>query len=341
MGKLDYRKSGVDIDAAEQLVGFLKSAIQKRDENVIGGIGDFAALYQLGSHILVASTDGVGTKLKIAFLTGRHDTVGIDLVAMSVNDILTKGARPIFFLDYFATGKLDTEVAKSVISGINAGCQEAGCSLIGGETAEMPDFYSPGEYDLAGFAVGTVEKEGIIDGSSVKNGDAILGFPSSGIHSNGYSLVRNLFFKQLRMSVDDYLPECGASLGDVLLTPTKIYVREILRLLGKFSKHIHGMAHITGGGFTNISRINPKFEYRIENLPAPHPIFSTMQERGGISNREMFRTFNMGIGFVLITDLPESIIEESSLKPMIIGHCESGDAVQIVPHKITFSNVSS
>ena len=338
MSPLDYKASGVDIDAADKLVNHIKSTVRRRDKNIIGGIGDFAAMYRLNDTVLVSGTDGVGTKLKIAFMTGKHDTVGIDLVAMNVNDILTKGARPLFFLDYFATGKLEPGIAENVIKGIDDGCEQAGCSLVGGETAEMPDFYASGEYDLAGFAVGAVKENGIIDGRNVKPGDAILGFPSSGIHSNGYSLVRRLFFKDLNMKIDDYIEPCGAPLGEVLLTPTQIYVREILRLIEKFPGHVHGMSHITGGGFTNINRISGKVKYVIETLPQGPPIFSYMKVRGAIPYPEMFRTFNMGVGFVMITDIPDKIIAESALKPVQIGVCAEGTGVEIISHGIFYPN---
>lgn len=338
MAPLDYKKAGVDINAGEHLIERLKSTIRKDDPNIIGGIGDFAALYKIENTILVAATDGVGTKLKIAFLTGKHDTVGIDLVAMNVNDVLTKGAKPLFFLDYFATGKLDTGIAEAVIRGIDAGCKEAGCCLIGGETAEMPDFYAAGEYDLAGFVVGAINPDQIINGTTVNQGDAIVGFPSSGIHSNGYSLVRKLFFQQLGMNVNDYVPECRSSLGEALLTPTRIYVKEILRILERYPGHIHGMAHITGGGFTNISRINETVGYYIERLPEPPPIFGIIQQRAGISNPDMYKTFNMGIGYIVVTDIPEQIIHDSSLSPIIIGYIDNKQRVEIEPVKVVFHN---
>ncbi|MCK4966899.1 phosphoribosylformylglycinamidine cyclo-ligase, partial [bacterium] len=207
MSKMDYKKAGVDIEQADRLTEKIKTIVRKKDKNVIGGIGDFGAMYKLGDSILVSGTDGVGTKLKIAFLMDKHDTVGIDLVAMNVNDILTKGAHPLFFMDYIATGKLQPRVIEQVIAGIVNGCDDAECSLIGGETAEMPDFYTEGEYDLAGFVVGEVKEDSVIDGSNVNTGDTIIGLSSSGLHSNGFSLIRKLFFQELKMTVDTYVPE--------------------------------------------------------------------------------------------------------------------------------------
>lgn len=282
-----YRKSGVDIDKANKLVEKIKK--------IAPAIGGFSGLFPVNTKkyknpVLVASTDGVGTKLKIAQLVNNHRGVGIDLVAMCVNDVLTVGAEPVFFLDYFACGKLDLRIAQEVIKSIHRGCRQAGCILLGGETAEMPGFYKKGEYDLAGFAVGIVEKEKIIDGKKIKPGDCIFGLPSSGLHSNGFSLVRMVFSeRELR------------KLSEELLKPTKIYTKEILFGAGRYAK---GIAHITGGGFyDNIPRILPENCQAVifkDSWQVPE-IFSKIQRKGKISESEMFRVFNMGIGIVLIS----------------------------------------
>jgi phosphoribosylformylglycinamidine cyclo-ligase len=303
---MNYKDAGVNIDEGNKLVEMIKPiAKQTLNEYVLEGIGGFAGLIEIKNYknpVLISSTDGVGTKLKIAFMMDKHDTVGIDLVAMCVNDIIVTGAKPLFFLDYFATGKLKSETAVEVIKGIAEGCKIAGCALIGGETAELPGFYKEGEYDLAGFCVGIVEKEELIDTKSIKEGDAIIGLASSGIHSNGYSLVRKVFFEKNNFSVKDFIPELGMNLGDALLTPTKIYVKSIEALKGL---KIKGMAHITGGGFIdNIPRIlrksiAAKINKGSWEIPA---IFNLIQRLGDIEEREMYRTFNMGIGMIVIVD---------------------------------------
>ena len=250
--------------------------------------------------MLVSGTDGVGTKLKIAFMTDKHDTVGIDLVAMCVNDILTSGAEPLFFLDYFATGKLKPEKAAEVIKGIAEGCKQAGCSLIGGETAEMPGFYPEGEYDLAGFAVGVVDKDKIINGSDIKEGDVLIGLVSSGLHSNGYSLVRKLFFDIKKMDASAYIPELGTSIGEELLKPTKIYVKAFNSIKDKIK--VKGMAHITGGGISgNLPRIFPEGVSAVinERSWSPPPIFHIIKEMGSVPLDDMRMTFNMGIGYII------------------------------------------
>jgi len=307
-----YKKSGVDITRADEFIEKIKPLAKSTyRKDVLAGLGGFAALVQANfkkykNPILVSGTDGVGTKLKIAFMANRHKTVGIDLVAMSVNDVLTTGAEPLFFLDYFATAKLDMNVAKDVIEGIAEGCRISHCSLIGGETAEMPGFYHPKEYDLAGFAVGIVEKNKIVDGSKIKPGHVLIGLASSGLHSNGYSLVRKIMFEDLKLSPNDHIKEIG-TVADVLLTPTVIYVPLVLKLLKQFS--IHGMVHITGGGFTeNIPRVLPKgVSARIQkgswSIP---PIFDFLKTKGNISQEEMFKTFNCGIGYILIVPEKES-----------------------------------
>ncbi|HBQ20401.1 MAG: phosphoribosylformylglycinamidine cyclo-ligase [Deltaproteobacteria bacterium GWA2_38_16] len=307
-----YKKSGVDITRADEFIEKIKPLAKSTyRKDVLAGLGGFAALVQANfkkykNPILVSGTDGVGTKLKIAFMANRHKTVGIDLVAMSVNDVLTTGAEPLFFLDYFATAKLDMNVAKDVIEGIAEGCRISHCSLIGGETAEMPGFYHPKEYDLAGFAVGIVEKNKIVDGSKIKPGHVLIGLASSGLHSNGYSLVRKIMFEDLKLSPNDHIKEIG-TVADVLLTPTVIYVPLVLKLLKQFS--IHGMVHITGGGFTeNIPRVLPKgVSARIQkgSWPIP-PIFDFLKTKGNISQEEMFKTFNCGIGYILIVPEKES-----------------------------------
>jgi phosphoribosylformylglycinamidine cyclo-ligase len=278
-------------------------------------VGGFGSLYSLANldykqPVLVSSTDGIGTKLKVASLANKHDTVGIDLVAMSVNDILVQGARPLFFLDYLSIGRVDLDLVSEIISGIAEGCLQAKCSLIGGETAEMPDFYEDGEYDLAGFAVGIVEKDGIIDGSDIRVGDQIIGLASNGLHSNGYSLVRRIIFNDLGLSPDDVIPECGCTVAEELLRPTRIYAETVQVILRDFT--VTGMAHITGGGlYDNLPRILPnacqaKLHKGSWQIP---PIFTFLQQQGNISAHEMSRVFNNGIGFVLV--VPESSLGDT------------------------------
>jgi phosphoribosylformylglycinamidine cyclo-ligase len=301
---LTYASAGVDIAAGDALVERIKPAVERtRRSGKLGGLGGFGGLFEIppGRYrepVLVAGTDGVGTKLKLAFALGRHDTVGQDLVAMCANDVLVQGAEPLFFLAYFATGKLDVDVAQRVIEGIAHGCELAGCGLIGGETAEMPGMYAAGEYDLAGFCVGVVEKARIIDGSRVNAGDAIIGLPSSGAHSNGYSLIRHLLARR-SIPLDRELE--GRTLGDWLLAPTRIYVKPVLELLGRVD--VHGIAHITGGGLTeNVPRVLPPgtaAELRASAWKRPR-IFDWLQEEGAIADEEMHRTFNCGIGLCLI-----------------------------------------
>ena len=302
-----YAEAGVDIDAGNRFVELIKPLVSKTFKpGVITDIGSFAGLFSLNvqhirNPVLVASTDGVGTKLKIAFMLDKHDTVGIDLVAMSVNDIMVQGATPLFMLDYIAMGKLDTEKAVQIVKGIVAGCEEAECSLIGGETAEMPEFYSEGEYDLAGFVVGLADNDQLMDGSEIAVGHQLIGIASSGLHSNGYSLVRKIFFDQLRMSVHDHIEEFGRTLGEELLEPTRIYNRAIKNTRRDF--RIFGIAHITGGGLTdNLPRILPKQCKVVVNRsrwPLPS-IFRYLQKAGELSSEEMMRTFNNGLGLVLV-----------------------------------------
>jgi phosphoribosylformylglycinamidine cyclo-ligase len=300
---LSYRDAGVDIDAGDALVEAIKPfAKRTMREGVMGGIGGFGALFEIGKKykepVLVSGTDGVGTKLKLAFHLNKHDTVGIDLVAMSVNDILVQGAEPLFFLDYFACGKLDVAAATDVIKGIAQGCEQAGCALIGGETAEMPSMYPDGEYDLAGFAVGAVEKSKIIDGSKIVPGDVVLGLASSGAHSNGYSLVRKIIeVAKPDLNADFH----GRKLADVLLAPTRIYVKPLLALMEKLE--VKGMAHITGGGLVeNVPRVlGDKLTAVLhrDSWTMP-PLFQWLQQHGNVADAEMHRVFNCGIGMVVI-----------------------------------------
>ena len=300
---LSYRDAGVDIDAGDELVERIKPLAKKTmRDGVLAGIGGFGALFEVPKRyrepVLVSGTDGVGTKLKLAFHLDKHDTVGIDLVAMSVNDILVQGAEPLFFLDYFACGKLHVDTATAVIAGIARGCELAGCALIGGETAEMPGMYPAGEYDLAGFAVGAVEKSAIINGSGIAPGDVVLGLASSGAHSNGYSLVRKIVD---RVAPDFNADFHGRALRDVLLEPTRIYVKSLLSLIN--SLPVKGMAHITGGGLTeNVPRVlGDELTALLQRdaWPMP-PLFSWLQRHGGVADAEMHRVFNCGIGMVVI-----------------------------------------
>lgn len=306
-----YKAAGVDIDAANSFVGRIKQMVSSTfTKGVVTDIGGFGGLFKLDVNdmrqpVLVAGADGVGTKLKLAFEFDRHDTIGIDLVAMSVNDVLVQGAKPLFFLDYFATGKLETGVAEQVVAGVVEGCKQSKCALLGGETAEMPGFYADGEYDLSGFCVGMVDNERIIDGSSVGNGDVIVGLGASGLHSNGYSLVRKLY-AQSGLKGDDPFPGTDKTVAEVLLEPTRIYVQPILNLLRDLN--IKGMVHVTGGGFyDNIPRILPdKLAATIrfgswEMLP----VFTWLKSQGGLSWPEMLQIFNCSLGYVLIAD-PET-----------------------------------
>jgi len=328
---LTYKDVGVNIYITNRLVDRIKSIAKTsfRSE-VLTDIGGFSGLFLLNtekykSPILTASTDGVGTKLKIAFMTNIHDTIGIDLVAMCVNDILTQGAEPLFLLDYISTSKVEPKTVEAIISGISRGCQEAGCALIGGEIAEMPSFYKEGEYDLAGFVVGVVDQDKIIDGSKIKIGDKVIGIASSGLHSNGYSLVRKIVFEQLNLDPNKKIEEVGRKLGEELLEPTKIYVKPVLNIASEF--HLHGISHITGGGLVeNIPRILPngckaviyKGSWKIL------PIFTFIQNKGNISEKEMLRTFNNGIGMTLIISDEEaedlvSRLQKMHLQAYIIG----------------------
>ena len=338
-----YRASGVDIDKANQFVAAIKPIVATTfKRGVLTDIGGFGGLFALGADqyndpVLVSSTDGVGTKLKIAVMCNRHDTIGIDLVAMCVNDIAVYGARPLFFLDYLGVGALELEKATEIIRGIAKGCEIAKCSLIGGETAEMPGMYSIGDYDLAGFVVGISERDKIIDGSEIKVGDKIIGLASNGIHSNGYSLVRKIFFDELHLSVHDHIPELGCTLGEELLRPTRIYSETILNLARHFK--ISGLVHITGGGFTdNIPRILPRgCDAEIEKGSWPVPrIFTLLQEKGNITEEEMSRTYNNGIGMMVVVDakITKDVMEHLvalNESPYLIGEITVRNKKNIAP----------
>lgn len=315
---LSYRDAGVDIDAGDSLVEKIKPfAKRTMRPEVLGDLGGFGALVEISKKyrqpVLVSGTDGVGTKLKLAFEWDQHDTVGIDLVAMSVNDILVQGAEPLFFLDYFACGKLDVERAAAVIKGIASGCEQSGCALIGGETAEMPGMYPDGEYDLAGFAVGVVEKEQVINGRSIAAGDIVLGLASNGIHSNGYSLVRKII-ERARPELDAPFAD-GQTLRQAIIAPTRLYVKPILAALKQFT--IKGMAHITGGGISeNVPRILPDNTVAaIDDQSWPLPkLFQWLQQAGQVDSQEMYRTFNCGIGMVLVVNAADAAAVQQFLQ---------------------------
>jgi len=306
---ISYKDAGVDVTSGYKAVELMKQHVKKTlNANVLGELGSFGGFYSIkddiGSHpVLVSGTDGVGTKLKYAFISGTHDKIGIDCVAMCVNDVVCQGAKPLFFLDYFAVGKLDPKVAGQVVKGVADGCKQAGCALIGGETAEMPGFYKEGEYDLAGFCVGIVDKSKIINGANIKAGDVLIGLASNGIHSNGFSLVRKLLGEDLDELKSNKIPDSGKTYLDEVLSPTRIYVKTILALKDKFN--LKGVAHVTGGGFIeNIPRIFPKgigaeIDVNAYDLP---PIFKLLKEKSGLDNKGLYNTFNMGIGMVLAVD---------------------------------------
>jgi phosphoribosylformylglycinamidine cyclo-ligase len=330
-----YRDAGVDIDEGDRLVDLIKPLARPtlRPE-VLAGIGGYGGLFALDTKkyrnpVLVSGTDGVGTKLKLAFLTGRHDTVGIDLVAMSVNDVAVTGAEPLFFLDYFATGRLRAEEAAQVVKGIAEGCRQAGCALIGGETAELPGFYAEGEYDLAGFAVGVVERDRILDGRSVAPGDALVGVASTGLHSNGYSLARKVLLERHDLS-DRPAELSGRTLGDALLEPTRIYARDILALLDEVP--LKAAAHITGGGLPgNVPRNLPDGTHAVLrggtwDVPA---IFGLIEREGAVTRDEMYRTFNMGLGLVLVlpaasAEAARAVLARRGLASWVVGAVEGG-----------------
>ncbi|MDR1687914.1 MAG: phosphoribosylformylglycinamidine cyclo-ligase [Clostridiales bacterium] len=339
--KMDYKSAGVDVEAGYKSVSLMKKHVEKTlTQNVLSGIGGFGGLFSISEAkdmaepVLVSGTDGVGTKLKIAFLTDKHNTVGIDCVAMCVNDIICCGAKPLFFLDYIACGKNHPEKIEAIVAGIAEGCMLAGAALIGGETAEMPGFYDENEYDIAGFAVGIVDKAKIIDGSKIKEGDSIIGIASSGIHSNGFSLVRKIL-RPAKGSIGEVLDSLGITLGEALLTPTKIYVKSVLDLIGKVQ--VNGIANITGGGFyENIPRMFPKGKTaKIKRGTWDElPIFDLIRKNGNVSPEDMFGTFNMGIGMAIAVPKENenealSILSENGEKAYVIGQAVKGDELEI------------
>ena len=327
-----YEEAGVSVERGYEAVRRMKAYAEATfDGNVLQSLGSFGGMYALGEQVLVSGTDGVGTKLKAAFALEKHDTVGIDCVAMCANDVVCHGARPLFFLDYIATGRLVPEVAADIVKGVAAGCLQAGCALIGGETAEMPGFYPVGEYDLAGFCVGLVDKKKLIDNSCVRAGDVILALASSGVHSNGFSLVRKLIPME-QTSLTQYHAELGKTLGDELLTPTNIYVKPLLSLIEQVD--VHSIAHITGGGFyENIPRSIPKgLSAKIEkNAVRVLPVFRLLQRLGELEETHMFNTFNMGVGMTITLPAREAdkaiaLLEQASVSTYPIGEVTTGDA---------------
>lgn len=340
--KLTYKDAGVDTKEGERAVSLMKAHVKGTfNKNVLTGLGSFGSLFNLDikdmkQPVLVSGTDGVGTKLKIAFLTDKHDTVGIDCVAMCVNDVLCQGAKPLFFLDYIATGKVKAEKIADIVKGIADGCKQSGSALVGGETAEMPDFYSEGEYDMAGFSVGIVDREKIITGEKVSVGNKIIGIPSTGIHSNGYSLVRKVFFDKMNMSVDEYVEDLGETLGEALLRPTKIYAKACDAVLPQFD--VKGIVHITGGGFyENIPRILPEgtaVSINVGTWEIPK-IFSYIEKCGNIDRREMFSTYNMGVGMMMVVDEKDAdavvaVLTEAGEKASIIGEIIQDNGEKVV-----------
>ena len=337
-----YENAGVSVEAGYEVVKRIKSHVARTDRlGVVSGIGGFGGLFDLASlnykePVLISGTDGVGTKLVIAKLMGKHDTIGVDCVAMCVNDVVAQGAQPLFFLDYIACGKNDPAVLEQVVSGVADGCVQAGAALIGGETAEMPGMYDEDEYDLAGFTVGCVERSKIVDGSAIAEGDVLIGLPSTGVHSNGFSLVRKALFEQAGYTVETRLPELGdRTLGDVLLTPTKIYVKALMPLFE--ADLVHGVAHITGGGFIeNVPRMLPEgLAARIElgSWPVP-PIFDVIERTGDVDHMEMFNIFNMGIGMVIALDASQAdkaieILASHGERASVIGKIVEGEGVTI------------
>ncbi len=328
---ITYKDSGVDVEKGYEAVKLMRRHVEKTfDKHVLTGLGSFGGMYDIGGgNVLVAGTDGVGTKLKAAFALSKHDTVGIDCVAMCANDVVCQGARPLFFLDYIATGELEPKVIEDVVKGVANGCLQAGCALIGGETAEMPGFYPKGEYDLAGFCVGIVKKDRIINGKNVKEGNVLIGLPSSGIHSNGFSLVRKLY--SMDSSLSRHVYSLDVQLGELLLTPTVIYVKTVLDLIERFT--IRGIAHITGGGFIeNIPRTLPdglSAAVKLGSWDIP-PIFDLLLQDAQLTDEQAYNTFNMGIGMVLVVDESDADavmehIENRGEKSYIIGNVVRGD----------------
>ncbi|HUW60743.1 MAG TPA: phosphoribosylformylglycinamidine cyclo-ligase [Candidatus Bathyarchaeia archaeon] len=334
---LSYRDAGVNIDAANLAVKGIKDIVSKTfDDNVLQDIGSFGAMYRFNpagmeEPVLVSSVDGVGTKIRIAFMMNRHDTVGIDIVSHCVNDILVQGARPLFFLDYLACGRLDPDVVVQVIRGLATGCRYAGCALIGGETAEMPSIYKEGEYDLAGTIVGVVDRKNIVDGSTVEDGDVIIGFPSSGLHTNGYSLARKICFEIAGLTCDDPMPGAERTVGEELLEPHHSYAK-MMQVLMRVIK-VKGMAHVTGGGITeNLPRSMPADVRAVIDLAAwtVPPVFAFLQKTGRVAVPEMLRTFNMGVGYLIIVseqdaEKAEEVLSQTGQECMRIGRCVSGE----------------
>jgi phosphoribosylformylglycinamidine cyclo-ligase len=345
---LDYKAAGVDIDAGNETVRRIRALARSTfTSGVLSDIGSFGGLFQLEAGrfrepVLVSSADGVGTKLKLAFLSGRHHTVGVDLVNHCVNDILVQGAEPLFFLDYLATGQLSPEIAEKVIGGIASACRDNNCALLGGETAEMPGFYAPGEYDLAGFIVGVVDRGRLVTGRTVAVGDVLVGMPSSGLHTNGYSLARRIVFDQLKLQIDSHVPELARSVGDVLLEPHRTYLPYIRPLLD--GGRIKAMAHITGGGITeNLPRVLPHGTAAVVDASAwsVPPVFRWLQRHGGVPIDDMFRTFNMGIGLIIVVarERAEQLIEELAARggrdARVIGEVVPGE-----PPSVSYTNLS-
>jgi len=335
---MDYKASGVDIDAGNETVRRIRGLARSTfTSGVLSEIGSFGGLFRLEpglyrDTVLVASADGVGTKLKVAFMVNRHDTIGADLVNHCVNDILVQGAQPLFFLDYLATGRLSPEVAESIVGGIAGACRENGCALLGGETAEMPGFYADGEYDVAGFIVGAVDRSRLITGRAIAIGDVLVGVPSSGLHTNGYSLARRVIFEHLRLKVDSYVAELSGTVGDVLLAPHRSYLQMVQPLLD--AGRIKGMAHVTGGGITeNLPRVLPHGTAAVVNTSAWEvpPLFTWLERSGGIPHDDMMRTFNMGIGLIIVTgrDQAEPLIDELAARggkdARVIGEIVPGE----------------
>jgi phosphoribosylformylglycinamidine cyclo-ligase len=336
MRPLTYKSAGVDIAKGEALVEFIKSRLRgRRDPNVVSGVGGFGAAYRIpgagpNAPLLVSGTDSVGTKLKIAFRTNRHDTVGIDCVAMNANDVIAQGAKPLFFLDYLGTCKLSLRVGRQLIDGVLEGCRQAGCTLIGGETAELPGLYRPGEYDLVGFCAGAVRKRDLIDGRLIRAGDAVIGIGSSGLHSNGFSLAIRLLIEKKKLKLGREIPELGCRLDEELLRPTRIYAESVLKLIRTVP--VLGLAHITGGGLPgNAPRQLPRgLGIRMRGGAWPiHPVFSLIQKLGNVADTEMLRTFNMGIGFVAIVRKPQvapalKCLLDSGERAHVVGQVVSG-----------------
>jgi phosphoribosylformylglycinamidine cyclo-ligase len=337
-----YKSAGVDIDAGYESVNRIKKHVERtKRKGMLGSLGGFGGMFDLSGlglkePVLVSGTDGVGTKLKLAFMADKHDTIGIDCVAMCVNDIVVQGAEPLYFMDYIACGKAVPEKIESIVKGVADGCEMAGAGLTGGETAEMPGLYEADEYDIAGFAVGVCEKSKIVTGDGISEGNRLVGLASSGIHSNGYSLVRKVFFEDNSYDLDTYMPQLKSTLEDALLTPTRIYVKPVLEALGKFS--IKGMSHVTGGGFIeNIPRMLPEglgADIDTSNWKQPE-LFNLLQELGNIPQQEMYNIFNMGIGFVLAVDASEAeeavnFFNSIGEKAYLIGEVTSGNGVRII-----------